>query len=290
MCLGPYLFSKAVVLRDSMLVGTLLSCSEVWYGVTEDDLSRLEQADKGFWCSLVEIARTVPYELVCLELGVLPLRFIIMRRRLVYLQHVLKENETSLIKSFLITQMKSLKRKDWGKTVLENLKYLEIKNTFEEIKEMSEKKYKEIIKLKILEKAFCYLIQKNTKRNGKGKNIRYNTLRMQNYLCSEDENITNEERKFIFQLRTKIDFKIKSHFRKMHIDIICDGCRIEVSTTRHTLECVNLIGKNELITYLPNYSDLYGEDEDDQVYLARIVRDNLKRVPAAVGPCEPVCY
>ena len=34
--------------------------------------------------------------------------------------------------------MKSLKRKDWGKTVLEKLKYLDIKYTFEEIKEMSE--------------------------------------------------------------------------------------------------------------------------------------------------------
>ena len=43
-----------------------------------------------------------------------------------------------------------------------------------------------------------------------------------------------------------------------------------------------------MITFLPNYSDLYGEDEDDIVYIARIVRDNLKRVPADVGPCEPV--
>ena len=74
----------------------------------------------------------------------------------------------------------------------------------------------------------------------------------------------------------------------MHIDTICDGCRKEVSMTKHTMECVNLIGKNELITYLPNYSDLYGEDEDDIVYIARIVRDNLKRVPADVGPCEAV--
>ena len=77
-----------------MLVGTLLSCSEVWYGVTDDDLIKLEQADKGFWCSLVEIARTVSY-----ELGVAPLRFIIMRRSLVYLQHVLKEKENYLIRS-----------------------------------------------------------------------------------------------------------------------------------------------------------------------------------------------
>jgi hypothetical protein len=114
-CFGPYLLPKAVVLRDSIMVSTLLSCSEVWYGVTEDDLGRLEQVDKGFWCSLLEIARTVPYELLCLEVGVVPLRFIIMRRRLVYLHRILKEKESSLLHSFLMTQKKSLKRKDWGK-------------------------------------------------------------------------------------------------------------------------------------------------------------------------------
>ena len=100
MCLGPYMFKKAVVLRDSMLVGTLLTCSEAWYNVTETDLRSLEQSDKSLWCNLLEVAQTVPYDLVCLELGLVPIRYIIMRRRLVYLQHILKQKESSLIKQF----------------------------------------------------------------------------------------------------------------------------------------------------------------------------------------------
>ena len=126
MCLGPLMFNKAVVLRNSMLVGTLLTCSEAWYNVTEADLVQLEQMDKALWSQLLEIARTVPYDLVCLELGLEPLRFVIMRRRLFYLQHILKQKETSLIKQFLQTQMKDLKKKDWGKTVLDNLQPLKI--------------------------------------------------------------------------------------------------------------------------------------------------------------------
>ena len=65
----------------------------------------------------------------------------------------------------------------------------------------------------------------------------------------------------------------------MHSNIICDGCFIEQSTTKHTLECSELIGRNELVTYLPIYKELYEEDEDSQVYIARILKDNFRRLP-----------
>ena len=280
MCLGPYMFQKAAVLRDSMLVGTLLSCSEVWYNVNEVELGQLEQVDKGLWCQILEVARTVPYDLICLELGIEPLRYIIMRRRLMYLQHVLKQKDTSLVKQFLKTQLISPKKKDWITTVKENLKHLNIKHTLENIQEMPKETYKQLIKNKIKEEAFNYLILKRNKRNGKGMDIEYTHLEMQNYLSSEDIDITNEDRKLIFQLRTKMHFKIKTHFRNMHENTLCSGCRIQESTTQHTLECKSILGRNEILSYIPNYLDLFGIDEDEQVYLARIIRENLKRLPA----------
>ena len=74
-------------------------------------------------------------------------------------------------------------------------------------------------------------------------------------------------------------FKIKSHFRNMFENTICEGCNIEESTTSHTLEYSPLIGGNEIVTYLPNYNDLYGEDEEELVYIARVIKDNLSRFP-----------
>ena len=279
MCLGPLMFQKAVVLRDSMLVGTLLTCSEAWYNITESDMVQLEQLDKALWSNILEVARTVPYDLVCLELGLEPLRYIIMRRRMLYLQHILKQKDTSLIKQFLKTQMKDLKKKDWGKTIQENLQHLQIDWTFEEIENIPKATYKKIVKKRIKEKSFEYLLNLRNKRNGKGMDIDYTELRMQNYLRCEDLDITNDERKLIFQLRTKMCFKVKSHFRSMHLNIVCEGCLTEESTTKHTLECPDLIGKNELVTYLPDYKDLYEEDEDLQAYIARIFKDNLRRLP-----------
>ena len=65
----------------------------------------------------------------------------------------------------------------------------------------------------------------------------------------------------------------------MHTNIICGGCKIEESTTKHTLECTSLIGSNELVTYIPDIQDLYGDNEDEQVYIARILKDNIRRLP-----------
>ena len=76
-----------------------------------------------------------------------------------------------------------------------------------------------------------------------------------------------------------MQFKVKSHFRNMHIDTVCDGCRIFQSTTKHTLECKSLIGQNKLVTYIPTYEDIYEHDIEEQIYIARIFRDNIRRLP-----------
>ena len=65
----------------------------------------------------------------------------------------------------------------------------------------------------------------------------------------------------------------------MYEDTICEGCRIEESSAKHTLNCSGLIGQNEIVTYLPHFEDIHGEDENEQVYIARVLRDNIGRLP-----------
>ena len=65
----------------------------------------------------------------------------------------------------------------------------------------------------------------------------------------------------------------------MHENTLCNGCRLQASTNQHTLECKSIVGRNEIFSYIPNYLDLFGTDEDEQVYIARIIRVNLKTLP-----------
>ena len=74
-----------------------------------------------------------------------------------YLQHILKQKETSLVKQFLKTQMKNLKIKDLGKTILENLEHLKMELSIKENEEMPKATNRKMLKKRIKEEAFIYI-------------------------------------------------------------------------------------------------------------------------------------
>ena len=53
--------------------------------------------------------------------GSTPIRFIVKRRRLVYLHHILKQEEESLIMSFFEKQLLTRKLRDWSPKILKDL-------------------------------------------------------------------------------------------------------------------------------------------------------------------------
>ena len=90
---------------------------------------------------------------------------------------------------------------------------------------------------------------------------------IQDYLFSEDIEITINERKYIFQFRTQMSFGRKSHFQNMHANTICDRFHKEESTINHILMCYALLGVNTIWTYIPSKEDLYVENENEQLYI-----------------------
>ena len=50
-------------------------------------------------------------------------------------------------------------------------------------------------------------------------------------------------------------------------------------TTKRTFKCPSLLGSIELVTYIPGIEDFYGDNEDEQDYIARILKDNIRRLP-----------
>ena len=93
-----------------------------------------------------------------------------------------------------------MKKKYWGKTIKEDLLHLGLEITIEEIELMPKQTYKKLIRKKIQEKSFEYLITKRNKRNGKGMKLSYKKNLIQNYLASEVIEITNIERKYNFSI------------------------------------------------------------------------------------------
>ena len=182
---GKFHFEMALFLRNSYLISRILSSSEVWYGVTEADLRKLERIDEMLWSNILECSSSVPGDLIYLELGLLRIRDIIITRRIMFLHHIMHQEKESLLFRFFIAQVKSPSHNDWVSQVLRDLEDINLSIEFDEIENLSKDKFKEILLAHVHNYSFSELIIKKESRkseNAKGRNIHYKEHCMQTYL------------------------------------------------------------------------------------------------------------
>ena len=75
---GKYYFEVAMILRNSLLVSSVLCNSEAWYNVTGSELDYLESVDLMLLSKILNTPKSTPKEMMYLELGCLPLRDIVV--------------------------------------------------------------------------------------------------------------------------------------------------------------------------------------------------------------------
>ena len=106
-----------MALRNSLLINSLLTNSEAWQNLTEQDIGNLERVDETLLCKILETPITTPQEILYFEFGVIPIRFIIKSKRLNFLKYLVSEPSDSLVSQVLEAQLKHPTRNDWGQTV-----------------------------------------------------------------------------------------------------------------------------------------------------------------------------
>ena len=137
MCLGPFFFEVALILRNSIFLNGFLTNLEASYGLTDTELEQLEKLDESLLRSILECPFSAPKEILYLELGVTPIRYIVMSRRLNFYQDILKQSSDSLLYKFYKTQTSKPIKNDWCLTVQSNSKTLNINKSEGEVKLMS---------------------------------------------------------------------------------------------------------------------------------------------------------
>ena len=94
---GKFHFEVAMVLRSSLFLSSLLLNSEAWVNLSEQDIRSLEQSDEILISKILGSTANTSNAFKYLELGIFPLRFEIMKRKLSFLQYLLKQEKTSMI-------------------------------------------------------------------------------------------------------------------------------------------------------------------------------------------------
>ena len=57
-------------------------------------------------------------------------------------------------------------------------------------------------------------------------------------------------------------------------------CSNTIMNQRHLLECKYISGKNEIHSYIPRYEDLFTGELEEQIYISRLLKENLIRLKA----------
>jgi len=102
--LGTHRIEAGIVMRNGKLLNGILTNSEVWNGLTENDYKELEMVDEYLLRGILKSHSKVAKESIYLETGLLPIRFIIKKRRLNYLRHILSRDKEELISKVYYAQ------------------------------------------------------------------------------------------------------------------------------------------------------------------------------------------
>ena len=75
--------------------------------------------------------------------------------------------------------------------------------------------------------------------------------------------------------------KKKGNFSWKYENHYCVSCKLDIrENNEHLLNCKKLLGNNGIISYIPSYEELFENKLDDQVYVSRILRENLQHQEA----------
>ena len=273
---GKYYFEVALILRESLFLSSLLLNSEAWVNISDTDIRKLEQADEILLSKILDCEANTNNVFKYLELGVKPVRFELMKRKILYLQYILQQEKQSMIYKVFEATLKDPLKNDFVSICKKYLEDLNINLSFEDIKNLSKWKLKKILKDKIELAAFKYLIRlKNSPsrdgRMSKVGNIQYEKLEMQQYLY---ENTKTNISQFIAKARAKT-LDIKTHKSWKYDDRACSGCdkREESGDEILTCEAFGQYGENQVI---PAYSWFYENKTSDMIYCAKVMMERMK--------------
>ena len=254
--LKKYYFECAIIFLNAMLRSSILYASETYYGLSEYQTRQIERIEENFLRKLFKTSRGCPISQLYLEAGHIPARFQIMKNRLLFLKYILKQDSESLINKFLQLQLKTPTRGDWASSCIQNMKYLKLESNFEEIKEMKPTKFKNMINEAIRTTAFEYLLKL---RGSKGQEIKYREIKMADYLMPNEENLTIEDKHYIFAIRNRM-IQIPTNFPSKY-----------ENKNENCLIC----GKKEIMEHL--YSCKWDQKNNETKY-ENIFGNNVKKM------------
>ena len=270
--LGSFHFDIAMVLREALFINSIMSNSEIWHNVKLGHVQSLEKLDMQLLRKIVNAHSKTACEALFFELGKLPLRFTLSKRRLMYLWQILHRDTDELTWKVYQAQKLKTSRGDWYQIIQTERENLHITLSDEEIEKMSREKYKSIVEKHIQSEGLKYLCGLAAPHS-KSDLIVSDKLEKKPYFS--DRRFSKEDVQILFSLRTKMT-NCKTNFKNQfgENNLQCRICQDKnsIEDEDHILICPELTdGKSEV-----QFTDVYG-DVDSQYSAVKAFKKIIRR-------------
>ena len=125
-----------------------------------------------------------------METGLLPIRFVCMKRRVMYLHHILSKPTSEMIRRVYEVQKQIYTKNDWYSLVQDNKNELGIQLSDEEISKMSKERFRSLVQTAIDKRAMVYL-NNIASGHSKSEDLMKNRLVREEYF--EDKRFSKSE-------------------------------------------------------------------------------------------------
>ena len=252
--MGAHYFKIALLLRESLLLSSMLSSSESWYDLSTGEIEQLESVDITFLRSLFEVPHTVPTVSLYLETGCLSIGTIIKCRRINFLHTIVNEDQTDMLFKFFHTQWQTEVKGDWTIEVKKNLKEFGIPQNFEFIRSKSKESFHNLVKKQAREYEFNRLLKiKVTRAKSIMKDIHYSEFKMQKYL--ELREMSASKAKVWFKFRVRMA-PFGENFRGGEATVMCPLCLSHPDGQAESFQCEKM---KKLMTIKGDYLSIFSD-------------------------------
>ena len=174
--------------------------SEIWINLTKSDLDNLEKSgtmvQRHIHCNYGNPNKVF----MCLELGIILLRFLNTERRPKLLKYILNKNISTMIRQVYETLQEDSRKGDFLDLVNRDLEEINIDYTKEEIMHTNKVYWKKYVHEKVKDALFNYIVKGNDEKT-KTKHTYFDNLELSKYLV---RNECTSLSKIIFSVRPGI--------------------------------------------------------------------------------------
>ena len=270
MSLGYHKYSIAKLLHRSIFINGTLVNMETWTHCSNQRVEMFERTEQSFFRKILAAHSKTPVECLYLELGIIPLRFHLMSRRLMYLHSIMQRDNNELVKKVIESQKITKRKGDFYTQTLEDMKCLEIDS---ELLNVCRPEFKKMVEQGIKTKAFQYLIEK-ARSHTKVRESCYKDINGSSHYT--DSRFTPELVEILFKFRTRT-YAVKNNFRNNYINtnLTCPLCQQQQDDQQHIFECITIRQQHNK-TIIHSHDDIYSEDTDTLLSVAREIQQLVK--------------